>query len=172
MSPNTTADAITLAQLGGVQNNQRVSVTAKALRLCDKLEVKPGLFKQDVTLSDSTGTARITLWQDDIGKLEAEKSYHIQNLLVRSYDGSKYLTPPKSGSTITPKDDIGAVEEPEDDDKNELDEAEVIAVSYIAANKCCVSCKGKVDSLDDRIGRCMKCCTTQRLDKCKADRRE
>ncbi len=89
MSPNITADAITLVQLGGVQNNQRVSVSAKALRLCEKVEVKPGLYKQDVTLSDSTGTASITLWQDDIGKLEVAKSYHIQNLLIRFYNGSK-----------------------------------------------------------------------------------
>ncbi len=59
------------------------------------------------------------------------------------------------------------MEEPEDhEDKNELDDADVIAVSYITANKCYVSCKGKVDSLDDCIGRCTKCCTTQRLDEC------
>ena len=167
VSPKTTADIITLGQLATIQNNQQVSVTAKALRVYEKLEVKPGLYKQDVTLADSTGTVRITLWQDDIGKLDVEQSYHIQNLLVRSYDGSKYLTPPKSGSTITPKDDIGAVEEPEDEeDKNELVDADVIAVPYIAANKICVSCKGKVDSLNEHIGRCTKCSTLQRLDKC------
>ncbi len=167
MSPNTTADAITLSQLGGVQHNQRVSITTKALRFCEKLEVKPGLYKLDVILSKSTGMTRITLWQDDIEKLEVAKSYHIQNLVVRSYDGSKYLTSPKSGSTIMPKDDMGAVEEPEDhEDKNKLDDADVIAISYITAYKCCMSCKRKVDSLDDRIGRCTKCCTTQHLDKC------
>ena len=44
--------------------------------------------------------------------------------------------------------------------------AEILAVSYIAANKCCISCKAKVDNLDDNIGMCTKCCTTQFLDKC------
>ncbi len=53
------------------------------------------LFKQDVTLSDSTGTARRTLWQEQIGKLQVDHSYHIHNLLVKSYDGSKYITPPR-----------------------------------------------------------------------------
>ena len=48
----------------------------------------------------------------------------------------------------------------------QVENAEILAVSYIAANKCCISCKAKVDNLDDNIGMCTKCCTTQFLDKC------
>lgn len=69
------------------------------------MEVKPNLFKQDVTLSDSTGTIRLTLWQDDIDKLVLGKCYR----MVKSYKGEKYVTPPQqSGSHITPIDDIGS----------------------------------------------------------------
>ena len=123
----------------------------KSLKLSQKL------YKQDVTQSDSTDTARLTLWQEDIDKLEEEHSYSIKDLLVRSYDGKKYLTPPKTGAKITAVDD---------DANSELESAEVLVVSYIAASKCCISCKAKVDNIDDHIGSCTKCSTTQRLDKC------
>ncbi len=44
--------------------------------------------------------------------------------------------------TMTPKDDISSVEQPasdDEEDKNELVNAEIIAVSYIATSKCCGS---------------------------------
>ena len=52
-------NTITLGQLSDIQNNQHVSVIVKVLQVDEKLEVKPKLYKQDVTLCDSTGTARL-----------------------------------------------------------------------------------------------------------------
>ena len=72
----------------------------KVLRISEKQEVKGELEKQDITISDATGTARLTLWQENIGKLD------VDDLIVNSYNGTKYLTSPKSGCTITPLDDI------------------------------------------------------------------
>ena len=78
----------------------------KVLRISEKQEVKAELEKQDITISDATGTARLTLWQENIGKLDVDDSYEIKDLIVNSYNGTKYLTSPKSGCTITPLDDI------------------------------------------------------------------
>lgn len=70
----------------------------KVLAVEDKLEVKPDLYKQDGIVSDATNTARPTLWQTDI--VEESKSYHTKDLIIKTYDDVKYLTPPKSGCTI------------------------------------------------------------------------
>ena len=38
---------------------------AKVLEVEDKLEVKTGLYKQDVTIAEKTGNLKLTLWQND-----------------------------------------------------------------------------------------------------------
>ncbi len=106
VTPTATSSSITLDQLQGLKNYQRVTVVIKVLRADAKVEVKPGLFKQDLCVSDATGTARLTVWQDTINTLNVEESYKLDNLMVCSFDNQKYLTPPKSGSTITPHEDI------------------------------------------------------------------
>ena len=127
--------------------------------------VKAELEKQDIAISDGTGTARLTLWQENIGKLEVDNLYEIKDLIVNSYNGAKYLTSPKSGCTITSLDDIhvGAIEEESEDEpgKNQLTDAEVAAVTNYTSAKVCISCKAKVDPTNDRIGHCMKCSTVQ-----------
>ena len=162
---NILTDKITLEQLQTVQNNQCISVTVKVLHLEPKMEVKPDLYKQDVTVADSTGTVRLTLWQDVIGKLEVDKSYLVENLLVKSFNNVKYLTPPKSGCRIVPKD-IGQVEEESDSDKNEWENAEVIGITHIGCHVGCITSKEKINPLNDKIGVCSKCSMTQHLDKC------
>lgn len=109
-------------------------------------------------MSDATSTTRLTLWQDDIGSLEVDESYEIANLLVKSYNNSKYLTSPKSGYTIKKIDDIGAVDE--------LNNAEVAAVSSFSQGLSCLSCNGNVDRYNGKIGGCTKCSLKVRLDKC------
>lgn len=106
-----TSGIITLAQLPNIQKFQTVSVTAKVLTLSERVEVKPQLYKQDITLSDATGTARMTVWQTDIDKLEENESYEFKDLLVNSFNNLRYLSPPKSGFSFTPIDDIGTVED-------------------------------------------------------------
>ena len=106
-------------------------------------------WRNRTTISDATGTARLTLWQDNIGKIEVDKvdnSCELKDLIVNSYSGTKYLAPPKSGFTITPLDDKGAVEESDDESvKNELTDAEVAAVMHYTSGKVCISCKGKIE---------------------------
>ena len=77
---------ITLAQLQGIQRFQTVSVTAKVIALSEKMEIKPQLHKQDITLSDATGTARLTVWQSNIDQLKENESYEFTDLLVNSFN--------------------------------------------------------------------------------------
>lgn len=106
------------------------------------------------------------VWQNDINTLKLEHSYHLEGLTVRSFDGKKYLTPPKSGFTVTPLKDIGAVEEPPEITKPEPVDATVVGVLFIANTKACITCKGKIQEITPQIGRCTKCNMMQRLERC------
>ena len=51
-------------------------------------------------------------------------------------------------------------------EKNELTDAEVAAVTNYTSAKLCISCKAKVDPTNDRIGSSWSAQQYQRLDKC------
>ena len=151
-----------------LQNFQNIIVQAKVLTVKEPLEVKPSLLKQDIIVADSTGTARLTVWQEDTNKISVGSSYVFDKVTVRSYDGAKYLTPPKSGWSYTTCANIGDVEdEPEvPRDKNEMNSASVDGVLYIGSHPSCKTCKAKIDPINDKIGKCTRCKMSQRLDKC------
>ena len=70
----------------------KVCVDAK---VSNPAKVSGNYTKQDITLADSDGVAKIVLWQNDVGKLTEGKSYSFTNVVVRSYQGTKYLSMPK-----------------------------------------------------------------------------
>ena len=55
------------------------------------------------------------MWEDDIYKLEIDKSYKFESIFVRSFDSKKYLTVSKK-CEIKPVADIGKVKEMDADD--------------------------------------------------------
>ncbi len=146
----------------------KVSIRAKVVRVDQPVKVSGNLTKQDLALADATGSIKLTLWQDKIGSIEQGTSYHFTNMVVRTYLHTKYLSMPKEGASIDKIEDIGSVA---DDDLPETDttirSAEVIGVASLDNYNACLSCKGKVDGLDDTLGSCTKCSMTQRLNKCK-----
>lgn len=89
-----------------------VTVAVKVLWLEKKLKIKPDLHKQDITVASATGTAHLTLWQDDIG-----------------------LTLLKSGPVITSNDDISNVQDESESDKNELKMPRLLVCHTSAATK-------------------------------------
>ena len=68
--------------------------------------VSGGKCKQNAIIADTTGSATLTLWESDIGKLQEQESYHLIKLIVRIYQGQHYLSFPISGATIHHIDDL------------------------------------------------------------------
>ena len=109
---------------------------------------------------------KITLWQNDMQKLELGKSYIIEYATIKSFNNVKYLSTPKISFNVAPIDDIGEVKQLEDDPTNDRVEAAIIfGVESINHHKVCIKCQGKVD-LDGIIGTCCKCGMTERMDRC------
>ena len=141
------------------------------MALEDPVEVKAGLIKQDITLADHTGTARLVLWQQDVNKLKIGTSYQLENLLVKTYNGSKYFTVEKSGCSCHECDDIdiGEVDQLAMlEEKREIIDAEVVGVSNLLFKYTCFTCKvgTTFDVVNEKVGKCTKCDLIQRLDKC------
>ena len=91
----TPSNEITLDQLQGLQAYQRLNVNVKVVRDSEgvSMEVKKGLRKQDV--GDATGSAKLTLWEHDIGLVKEGTSYKMAGLMVKTYYERKFLSKPK-----------------------------------------------------------------------------
>ena len=137
---------ITLDFVQTLQNYQHVSVKVKVANVDPKVQVKPGLYKQDVVSSHTLART-----------LEEDTSYQLDNFVINSFANVKYLSPQKSDSPcdIHAIADIGTVDNTEPLSSNTvIANAEVTGVSYIGTHNACLSCKAKVDPLNDVSTKC------------------
>ena len=159
ITSNSSSDLITLDELPKLDQYQTVSVNLKVINIKSEEE---GLVKQDCVVGDPTGTARITLWEDNVGVL-AEGD--LSGVKVRSFKGQKYLSIPKIGFQCMPIADIGTVctTTPDIDEVHSIDRVQVQGVKYFDTYRACYSCKAKVNPTTDTIGKCTRCQSIQRL---------
>ena len=167
ITSNLPPDLITLDELPALDNFQTVSVSIKVLTVTEEEEVKKGLVKQDCYIADATGTAKLTLWENNVDILVEDQCYTLSGIKVRSFKGEKYLSIPKDGFTYTSIDDIGVVKEYNPEGNNiHICDVEIRSVKYFETYKSCNTCSGKVSPTTDTIGKCNRCQSMQRLDKC------
>ena len=95
-----------------------------------------------------------------------DKSYQFKNLIIRSYQGVKYLSKAKDAS-FQSIEDIGKVAEDDLPENEELTDAQVIGVKKLDSYFSCLSCSSKIEPMDDKLGRCLKCNMQQVLHRCK-----
>ena len=49
------------------------------------LKLKKGLVKQDCYVGDATGTAKLTLWENNVGLIVEDQCYTLSGIKVRSF---------------------------------------------------------------------------------------
>jgi len=64
--------------------------------------------KCETTAGDKTGTIKLTIWENDITKIEMGQSYSISNISTRNFDGLKSVTTTPD-SMINNIEDIGPI---------------------------------------------------------------
>lgn len=112
---------ITLNQLNSVPLFHRVTLVAKAIHVEEVVEVSGGKKKQDILIGDSTGTARFTIWEGEIGNVEEGGSYRLGGVMVREFRARKFLSTAKDNSHIEPIADIGEVIQQSSEKSNSSD---------------------------------------------------
>ena len=158
---NTSIDAI-----DKMDDLETVTVSGKVVGMEVSMQVGDGLTKQDVYISDATGTVKLTLWEGDVGKLVEGSSYFFTDVKVRSYNGKKYLSF-SSGAVVGEVNNVGEVKQLAVHVKEE-EVCVVIGVDNFDVCCACLSCKQKVKaSGDECFGTCTRCGMFQRLDESK-----
>ena len=125
-------------------------------------------------ISDETGSASITFWEDEIDKIKDGAVYSISNASVRSGNNSKTLS-------TTP---TSIIEEEHDDTLAEIDASDavsellagsqdsIIQVRHIRSvnidkYKSCVECSAKFSpGLQTKIVKCLRCGHRMRFEEC------
>ena len=151
-----------------------LAVCIKVVRVDDLETVAGGLQKQDVFIGDATRTARVTLWERDIGKLELDKSYKLIGIIVKVFKHEKYLNF-STNSIVQEVGDIGPVKELVLEEQVKLgamvglDSVRIVAVEKVDCTDGCWKCGGTVvvDEEDVTLGECNKCNVMQCREECK-----
>ena len=157
---------------------QRVTVEGKVVELDVVKEVSGGKKKQDLVIGDSSGSTRLTVWEEVIGKVAEGKSYRFTGMMVREFKGKKFLSTSKSDSKVEEIADIGEVEVDEEEEVEEggsggleklVNGVRVVGVDRLTLYNGCLKCSSKVevDVDDEEVGECIKCKMIQSMDDCK-----
>ena len=124
-----------------------------------------GKTKQDIVVADSTGKATVTVWEGNVGRLQERKSYKLNKLEVRSYQGKQYLSFPSTAS----QDDISDIEDSidvvtsEEDDDDLIKEVTVCGIKELTTVYVCINCNRSIQPVNEHIAKCSVCNTTQRF---------
>ena len=166
-----TAGSFTI-ELKGVHTipeHTRVTVQAKVLKIHQSQRVGGKRVKQDITIANKTGRATLTLWDKDVGVMEANTSYQFNRLETRSFMGKQYLSFP---STVSSFDRIVDLPEVPDfnadscssDEEEDLISASIIGIKDLETHYTCVNCnKPAVTPTDEHTGVCDHCKIMQKL---------
>lgn len=103
--------------------------------------VSGGQSLQNVIISDSPRANKIVLWNNDIGRLKLGCSYLLKEVMVKSYQGEKFLQLPKQRATIEEFRDIGTVSLDDVNTYEQIDHSEIVAVLSLDDYLVCLSCK-------------------------------
>ena len=167
-----------IQDLSTVSVDHIVSIIGKIIKVAsvESINTRKGkkLLKQDCVLKDTTSVCRIVLWEDNVDKLAANKSYKLENVIVKQYDGVKYLSlaagdskPEEIPEIDGISDDEGLIE-PEREELSIMSvTGEIVAIQSISDYLSCLNCSGgTVHSINAVIGKCSKCDAMLKLSKC------
>ena len=161
---------VSLAQISELNEFDRVTTKVKVTNVSETNVVGGGKKKkQEVTVGDKTGNARVTVWESDIGKLAVGFSYQLNRFVVRIFMGRKYLSWPPNGASTYAIDDIGDVDETllDGETTETLVAAKVVGVYDMEKYYACIFCKkGNVNvNAGETVGKCDNCKAFQAISK-------
>lgn len=162
----TDEHVVTISEISKLANYQRVTLRVKVLHEGKVQTVKSNLCKQEYIIGDATGSCKI---RDDCGIISPEQSVKLSGLLVRTFNGKKYVCIPRSNFEVSVLEDIGDVDKSalESVQEQKMSDVCIVGVKYFERYSACYSCNGKVIPKSVTVGHCGRCGSSQRLERCK-----
>ena len=171
-NPKTVGSSIIqLNQLNDFPQLSRVTIKVVVIKVNEPQTVGGGKLKQDVVVADSTAKATVTLWEPDINILKPQKSYQLNRLQIRSFQGKNQLSFPSAPSIDEIEEIIDTIETfTSSDEENEEQQLEAVTISGIRQLETlyvCINCNKSITPKNSHIGECESCHTTQKLSNAK-----
>ena len=94
MFAKTKENLVAIEEVSGIANYEVVAVRVKVVSKEDATEIKKGLGKQDYWIADATACCKIVTWEENVGVLAVGDCYKLSGLVVRTFNGKKYLSVP------------------------------------------------------------------------------
>ena len=152
----------------------KLSVKGKILSIEESRSVRSKdrkLELQSCILGDSSGSCKLVLWEELVGRVDSNKCYMFTDVVVKEYCGRKYLS--TTGASAICDADVSEVGEvcqesvvEQDDTRIQMVCSVVGVVSYTKFLSC-ISCGAKVEEMNNGIGDCGKCLLKQKVGRCK-----
>ena len=134
-----------------------------------KKATKQVISLQECQLSDTTGSIKLTLWEDFVNKCETGKTYNFANLGLKNDLGQKSHTTTQNGCTISETEPFPGLEAPKELPTNtSQSRMEIFAVSQISSYNACSICAKKVQDhpTQQSLVKCATCQLTMKKQKC------
>lgn len=167
---------LNLSMLPLITVQQLLSLKAKVVCLnAVEMVTTPqcSLKKVDGVLVDEYGSVKITLWEDDIEKVEKGKTYQFKNLRLKKnkLTGEIYVNPAKGNSSITECEAFETILDIPEDIPTELTTAtidgEIVGVTEVKLDHCCIKCNKPLVAKKEAKCENPRCKLTEKLEKCK-----
>ena len=166
-----------IASLSGVHFQQLITIKAKVTRMgATKTVITSNGVKRkaDCSLTDPSGTIKLTLWEDFINDVQEGKTYTFYNVrVIKEYKSDKLaLGTTLQDCTMSESEDFAEpVAQPlELPDSFMTTEAKIEIKGLTAFGRylSCLQCRKKIadGSLSAKILKCRDCGLTQKKDKC------
>ncbi|XP_033758511.1 uncharacterized protein LOC117340846 [Pecten maximus] len=158
----------TIDSVSKLNTFQKVTIKAKVMDKSppEQLSTKSkSLTKADVVVADSTGSIKLTLWEQVIEQIEVSKSYLMKSLTVREFDNNKILSSSQD-SAFEEVDDIGHVKF---ENQKSLHDSMTVTADILSVNcqtiNNCVSCRKNLPPVNSDIPtiKCLHCGIRQRI---------
>lgn len=171
---------INLKQLSDLQQNQKVNVIGTISLGKDKpkpVQVKStqkmSAVKEDCVLEDQTGTAILHIWDPLIKEVTDGVSYNFQNLTVKHFKGTTFLST-SLATSVKKMDKQIQLTNPSGPDLLQNPDKDVTIeqfklVKQISIFVACQSCKRKIQEISQNSIKCKHCGVRQRKGACKKD---
>jgi replication factor A1 len=96
-------------KIGELKPKENVDLIFKVLEKNEERMTRSGNRVAEALVGDETGVVIMTLWENDIDKIEEGKTYNLKNGYVTLFKGSMRLTIGRSGSVEEAEEEIEEV---------------------------------------------------------------
>ena len=131
-----------------------------------------GKTTQNVVIADETGYTKFTLWEEHVGYLQPNKSYHLKNILLRVYSGERYRKAQLQHQIqdINVQLDASTLCTEDASLPKAINDVKIIDIDMLSISDGCLQCGHSIiPPEDEECVECKKCGLLQCREECKTN---